>query len=76
MTLSKTDHRLTDALFSFDLDGNVDGLTISVAFEISENGTALSQVQTTAEVWDQLSQADKVHANMIGKRCLEIALTL
>lgn len=76
MTLSKTGHRLTDTLFSFDIDGDVNGLTISVTFDISENSTALSQVQKTAEVWDQLSQADKVHANMVGKRCLEIALTL
>ena len=76
--LIKTDHRLEQAAFTFDQNGEVAAVTVTVNFAIRDDQTGKDEtrVRKTADVWDQLTASQKTSAAAVGKRLRQMAQSL
>ncbi len=76
--LVKADHRLETTVFGFDDTGEVNSLTLTVNYAVRDDvtGEDETRVRKTVDVWDQLTDTQKVQATRIGRRLSDIAKTL
>ena len=75
MALVKSDYKLEKVVFEFNGAGEVEEVKITANFAISDNttGTEETRVRKEVAIWGLLNTTQRNHANIIGKKLLDIA---
>ena len=77
MALIKTDHQLEQVMFTFDGNGDVVDVRITVSYSVEDDvtGEQEARVRKVVSVFDRLPPGiNQATANIFGKRVRELAV--